>query len=140
MPKFNRQQLAEAVTVALASHRSEWEDTQARKIAEHDNAARKWVETHGESWRLAALAIGRKARAGKPILREDLPYESGGFNDRVQVFSFRAPVHDYAPPGSLAQLAGVLAVLDEEIVTTTTLKELGVNSEALRQALHHIKK
>lgn len=141
MPKFNRQQLADAVTVALADHRSEWEATWRRQKAEYENAQDVWIKKHGETWRLAALAIGRKLRAGKPIRRSDLPADAFSFNDRVLLFADKDPTDiEYAPPQSLDQLGGVLAVLDDEAVTTTTLRELGVNSEALRQALHHIRK
>lgn len=126
--------LREAADQALAAERAQVQKDHEKSVAQYDQKLTDWASHYAEKWAQAARVIGRKARAGKPITREDMPRDEYG---RRATFDSLRPGE--CPKGMSTDLRIVRAALDlitDETVSPTELAKLGVRASELRTVFY----
>lgn len=133
--------LRAAAQKAIDADRARFETRKAEAAAKDAKERADWIECWGDQWREAAKVIGRKARAGQPITRDDLP------GDRYHTLPTWSPrgqgrseFNEYLDSPDLTALLAVLATIADDTVTSTGLRTLGIREAALRACVVHMAK
>lgn len=133
---FNRLALIEAAKATIDAENEHRKQAAERKNAETDAAHAEWNARYREPWLAALLRVRKKLRNGQPLYVEDFPlrheYRSiAVFGERpldpAQPAVFRSP--------DLDNLVAVLSTIDDETVTPSGLRAVGVTPGALAAAL-----
>lgn len=133
---FNRLALIEAAKTTIEAENEALRQDAERKNAEVDAAAAEWMEQYGEAWLAVLVRLRKKLRNGQPVYSEDLPMKRewrsiATFGERARA-PYRASSYN-AP--DLYNLIAVLSTIEDETVTPSGLRAVGVTAGALSAAL-----
>jgi hypothetical protein len=133
---FNRLEL---IAAAQATIKAENDYLQREAEAANAKAAKdgaEWVKQYGPAWFDALTKLRRKLRSGQPVYKSDLPIQREWRS--IAVFGDQPPrkatARSWSSP-DLNNLIAVLSVIDDETVTPSGLRAVGVTSGALSAAL-----
>lgn len=143
--KLNRARLLESVETAITAHRTAYDAEAAawaQRLADHRAA---WVDRWGAAWLEAADLVRDKINRGEVITPGDLPRSSGGSGTATYSTPYvsydDAGPHNpgaYVEPVALRALRTTLAAIDDDTVTVSGLRQLGVTSTTMQSAIAHL--
>lgn len=132
--RFKTERLRVAVESAIVEHEMQHNraNNQRRQKRADDEAA--WVATYNVKWEHALGKIRTAIRAGRPITIKDLATRNDHYHDSVAVFAYsnRDADETYVVPSDLMVMRNALRLVEDDEVTTTSLRTLGVSSGMLR--------
>lgn len=138
--EFKTQRLRAAVTQAMKddehSHISREDDARVAYL----KTVSKWNEQNSKDWSEALLGLKAKLRKGQPITVADLPNRSRYGSNYPELFDTTEPrPREHTPSPDLRVLANVLDLIEDETVTTSSLRTLGITAATLRRLAEILK-
>jgi hypothetical protein len=133
---FNRLALIAAAKETIRNEEAALVAEAEKKNAERESEAAEWLSIYGEAWLAVLLRLRKKLRNGQPLYTDDFPQKRewraiAVFGDRPYA-PYRAK--SYNSP-DLNNLIAVLSTIEDETVTPSGLRAIGVTSGALSAAL-----
>lgn len=139
--QFNRKALIEAADKARVRHRAVWEErVQAAADEEADNR-KEWVEAHRDKWIDACNNIVNKLTLGEPVVESDIPLNTGRGGHYQAIYRSRQsqPVQvKYQEPNELKALIALLETVEDDVVTSSALKNLGFGQGTMSSVVGHL--
>lgn len=132
--EFKTQRLRAAVTQAMEDDVQSHADRHAEAHTAYLKTVSKWNEENSADWSEALLGLKAKLRKGQPIRVADLPNRSRYGSNYPELFDTNEPTpREHTPSPDLRVLANVLDLIEDETVTTSSLRTLGVTASTLRR-------
>ena len=129
--QFNRSALVAAIDKAITQEEAAISAVHAQNKVANNEHREEWLSLHAESWQKAATAIRAKLRRGEPITEDDIPRDRAGYTGKA----YYRPRRGESLPARAAELAGLRAVLvaiSDDMVSSASLRSLGVGVNTLR--------
>jgi len=97
-------------------------------------AVSEWNDQHAAAWTAVLPELKLKLRKGQPITARDVP-NSGRYGSHYAAFfdTIKSDSRAHKPAPDLHTLANVLDLIEDETVTTSSLRHLGITATTLRR-------
>lgn len=131
--KINRKAMIAAVDKAIENEAAAIESAKARGAQLRQEQADEWVEKNRQPWLDAIKKIQGRLRKGEPVRESDIPYERTRHSNGFAVWRERSgPVQVPQRDATLPGLRSLLEAIADDVVTTTSLRDLGVTPRTLQ--------
>jgi len=134
---FNRLELIKAAQDTIAAENAALERAAAEKNAQLETAHAEWIADYREPWLAALARVRKKLRNGQPLYADDFPSKRE-WRGSIAIFGDRPRAYHQAGTFNspdLNNLIAVLSTIEDETVTPSGLRAIGVTSGALSAAL-----
>jgi hypothetical protein len=132
--RFKTERLRVAVESAITQHEIEHNRANNSRRRQRADAEQQWVETYNAKWEQAIPRIRAAIRAGRPITVKEVATRNDHYRDTVALFADnnRSGDEPHVIPHDLMVMRNALRLVEDDEVTTTSLRTLGVSSTMLR--------
>jgi hypothetical protein len=133
--KFTRTELIARIEAEIARREAAAADRTAKNRADHERAVAEHVQRTGDAWREFAKAIGRAARAGRPVCAADVPPElNSGGRGYLHVWDRQPPAAAAANVAAHRTLLELVKSCTDDEISVAALQRLGFKTAELFRA------
>jgi hypothetical protein len=129
--QFNRKALILAAEMAVEGHYKEWEDRKQKVLDDERRGREDWLRMYSDRWRVAVENITAKLDAGEVIMDKDIPNNLDSWSRSATYRTPERGASEYRPPNDLLALIQLLNTVEDDTVSTSGLKSLGVGQSAM---------